>query len=179
MKISRLVKLALAFGCCFVLAPMVDANPGNGNSSHGKGNPAFGKAQGMNPQIGSGKSKTAHGGKRKRKAKSRKTETARRTRTKHGNSAFGHRQGDPSTRTTGSQNNAYGKATSAEAHAKHDGDKTTAPGNSAFGHQQGDAATRTTGSQNNSYEKKKSAEAHAKHDGDDDEANAPAPSPGQ
>jgi len=34
-----------------------------------------------------------------------------------GNSAFGHKQGDTATRTTGSQNNAYGKAQSAEAHA--------------------------------------------------------------
>jgi len=36
-----------------------------------------------------------------------------------GNSAFGHKQGDATTRTTGSQNNAYGKAQSAEAHASH------------------------------------------------------------
>jgi hypothetical protein len=35
-----------------------------------------------------------------------------------GNSAFGHKQGDATTRTTGSQNNAYGKEQSAEAHAK-------------------------------------------------------------
>jgi hypothetical protein len=35
----------------------------------------------------------------------------------NGNSAFGHKQGDATTRTTGSQNNAYGKAQSAEAHA--------------------------------------------------------------
>jgi hypothetical protein len=34
-----------------------------------------------------------------------------------GNSAFGHKQGDATTRTTGSQNNAYGKAQSTEAHA--------------------------------------------------------------
>src|SRR5438094_5421098 len=36
-----------------------------------------------------------------------------------GNSAFGHKQGDAATRTTGSQNNAYGKAQSADAHASH------------------------------------------------------------
>jgi WXXGXW repeat (2 copies) len=36
-----------------------------------------------------------------------------------GNSAFGHKQGNPATRTTGSQNNAYGKARSAEAHSLH------------------------------------------------------------
>ena len=35
-----------------------------------------------------------------------------------GNSAFGHKQGDATTRTTGSQNNAYGKAQSAEARTK-------------------------------------------------------------
>jgi hypothetical protein len=37
----------------------------------------------------------------------------------NGNSAFGHKQGDATTRTKGSQNNAYGKAQSAEAHASH------------------------------------------------------------
>src|SRR4029077_3502428 len=49
----------------------------------------------------------------------------------NGNSAFGHQQGDATTRTTGSQNNAHGKAQSANAnasHAKkaalHDGDAT-------------------------------------------------------
>ena len=36
-----------------------------------------------------------------------------------GNSAFGHKQGDAATRTTGSQNNAYGKAKSANAQASH------------------------------------------------------------
>jgi WXXGXW repeat (2 copies) len=35
-----------------------------------------------------------------------------------GNSAFGSKQGNVTTRTTGSQNNAYGKAQSAEAHTK-------------------------------------------------------------
>jgi WXXGXW repeat (2 copies) len=37
----------------------------------------------------------------------------------NGNSAFGHKQGDATTRTTGSQNNAHGKAQSADAHASH------------------------------------------------------------
>ena len=37
----------------------------------------------------------------------------------NGNSAFGHKQGDATTRTKGSQNNAYGKAQSTEAHASH------------------------------------------------------------
>jgi hypothetical protein len=34
----------------------------------------------------------------------------------NGNSAFGHKQGDAATRTKGSQNNAHGKAQSADAH---------------------------------------------------------------
>jgi hypothetical protein len=37
----------------------------------------------------------------------------------NGNSAFGHKQGDAATRTTGSQNNAHGKAESANANAAH------------------------------------------------------------
>ena len=37
----------------------------------------------------------------------------------NGNSAFGHKQGNATTRTTGSQNNAYGKAQSADAHGSH------------------------------------------------------------
>jgi len=37
----------------------------------------------------------------------------------NGNSAFGHKQNDATTRTKGSQNNAYGKAQSADAHASH------------------------------------------------------------
>ena len=37
----------------------------------------------------------------------------------NGNSAFGHGQGDATTRTKGSQNNAYGKAQSADAHDSH------------------------------------------------------------
>jgi WXXGXW repeat (2 copies) len=37
----------------------------------------------------------------------------------NGNSAFGHKQGDATTRTMGSQNNAHGKARSAEAHTSH------------------------------------------------------------
>jgi hypothetical protein len=195
MKISRSVKLALATGSCLVLAPIVNANPGNGNSSHGMGNSAFGRAQGMNPQIGSGNSSfgemTSQEAKRKRKAKSRQLETARHTRTKHGNSAFGHQQGDATTRTTGSQNNAFGQRTATQ-HRSHshatksstrgdtDVSTTTAPGNSAFGHQQGDATTRTTGSQNNAYGKAQSKAAQAKHNGDNDGATgASTPSPGE
>jgi hypothetical protein len=43
----------------------------------------------------------------------------------NGNSAFGHGQGDATTRTTGSQNNAYGKAQSADAHDSHRTAKAT------------------------------------------------------
>ena len=48
------------------------------------------------------------------KAKGKATDEAAK-----GNSAFGHKQGDATTRTMGSQNNAYGKAQSTEAHASH------------------------------------------------------------
>jgi hypothetical protein len=44
-----------------------------------------------------------------------------------GNSAFGHKQGDATTRTIGSQNNAYGKARSAEARISHATTKHTKP----------------------------------------------------
>lgn len=45
MKISRLVKLALATGCCLALAPIVNANPRHGSSSHGMGGRNAAKAQ--------------------------------------------------------------------------------------------------------------------------------------
>ena len=41
------------------------------------------------------------------------------TKVANGNSSFFHKQGDATTRTTGSQNNAYGKAQSANAHPSH------------------------------------------------------------
>jgi hypothetical protein len=44
----------------------------------------------------------------------------------NGNAAFGHKQGDAATRTTGSQNNAFGKAQSANAHGSHPGAKAKA-----------------------------------------------------
>jgi hypothetical protein len=49
----------------------------------------------------------------------------RATQEDNGNSAFGHGQGDATTRTTGSQNNAYGKAQSAGAHDSHRTAKAT------------------------------------------------------
>jgi hypothetical protein len=111
-------------------------------------------------------------------SKAGKTTKAKRTKlakneTTRGNSAFGHRQGDAATRTTGSQNNAFGKARSAAAKEKANDPRTetadsakvnaeqSAPGNSAFGHRQGDAATRTTGSQNNAYGQARAAEARS------------------
>ncbi len=53
----------------------------------------------------------------------------------NGNSAFGHKQGDATTRTKGSQNNAYGKAQSAEAHGSHPAAKG-ATGPHAIQHEQ-------------------------------------------
>jgi hypothetical protein len=50
----------------------------------------------------------------------------------NGNSAFGHKQGDATTRTTGSQNNVYGKATSANAQASHAAAKTARTEKSAI-----------------------------------------------
>lgn len=44
-----------------------------------------------------------------------------------GNSEFGHKQGDASTRTLGSQNNAYGKARSTEARESRELRRTTKP----------------------------------------------------
>jgi len=181
MKIDRVFRLIFATGCCLALAPIIEAKPGGGNSNHGMGNTAFRHAQKAN-----GNSRM------KQKAKFTHSAMTRRGLTNHGNSAFGHRQGNASTRTKGSQNNAYGQQNAAlhrsHSSASHsiNNDATdvsnptgTEPGNSAFGHRQGDASTRTTGSQNNAYGKSKSAAAHAKHDGEDDNPSAsPAPSPG-
>jgi hypothetical protein len=190
MRMVKSVKLALATGCCLALALVVNANPRHGNSGQ-MGNSTFGHSQGMNPQTGSGNSSfgrmTAEEAKQKQKAKSKKAAQRKKN---HGNSAFGHRQGDPTTRTTGSQNNAYGQQTAARhrsesgaARSKKSGDTdvspgtSTTPGNSAFGHRQGDPATRTTGSQNNAYGKAQSQAAQAKHG--DNATTTPAPSPGQ
>jgi len=49
----------------------------------------------------------------------------------NGNSAFGHKQGDAATRTTGSQNNAHGKAESADAHVSHVKKATLSHGHAA------------------------------------------------
>src|SRR5205809_1657567 len=52
----------------------------------------------------------------------------------NGNSAFGHKQGNATTRTTGAQNNAYGKARSADAHASHRAAKTARSDEAAAPH---------------------------------------------
>ncbi len=49
----------------------------------------------------------------------------------NGNSAFGHKQGNAVTRTTGSQNNAHGKAESANAHVSHAKKATLSDGHAA------------------------------------------------
>lgn len=49
----------------------------------------------------------------------------------NGNSTFGHRQGDATTRTKGSQNNAFGKAQSADAHGAHPAARKAAPAKQA------------------------------------------------
>src|SRR5205823_13990187 len=49
----------------------------------------------------------------------------------NGNSAFGHKQGNAVTRTTGSQNNAHGKAESANAHVSHAKKATLSDGQAA------------------------------------------------
>ena len=49
----------------------------------------------------------------------------------NGNSAFGHKQGDAASRTTGSQNNAHGKAESADAHVSHAKKATLSDGQAA------------------------------------------------
>ena len=49
----------------------------------------------------------------------------------NGNSPFGHKQGDVTTRTTGSQNNAHGKAASADANALHAKKATLSDGHPA------------------------------------------------
>jgi hypothetical protein len=197
MKIGRAFRLIFATGCCVALAPIIEAKPGGGNSGHGMGNSGFGHSQKSGPQTGPGNSSygrmTAQAAKEKTKRK-RKAQLVKSTKGDHGNSAFGHRQGDASTRTKGSQNNAFGQQNAALHRHSHSstalptnsGDAdvsvtpSTEPGNSAFGHRQGDATTRTTGSQNNAYGKLKSAAAHTKHDGGNDDASAsPAPSPGE
>jgi len=128
---------------------------------------------------------TAQKANTKRKGKANRSAMTGRDKTNHGNSAFGHRQGDARTRTRGSQNNAYGQQNVALPHSGPNNGAADAPdlmggerGNSAFGHRQGDPLTRTTGSQNNAYGKAQSAAAHAKHDRpNDDPSVVPSPSP--
>jgi hypothetical protein len=52
----------------------------------------------------------------------------------NGNAASGHKQGDATTRTTGSQNNAHGKTESANAHASHTAARANRTGHGAAPH---------------------------------------------
>jgi hypothetical protein len=136
MKVNVTRKIVIAAASSFALASyVIAAAPGGvghfGSQSMAAGNSSFGHSQAAsagNPQRGSGNSAfgrstaadarldsstntettTDTNGKSKH-AKSKKAKNA----TTRGNSAFGHRQGDATTRTRGSQNNAYGKAQSA------------------------------------------------------------------
>jgi hypothetical protein len=67
----------------------------------------------------------------------------------NGNSAFGHKQGDATTRTTGSQNNAYGKARSADAHGSHPAAKTARTDEAAAPHARHAAQTKLNSHANN------------------------------
>jgi hypothetical protein len=66
----------------------------------------------------------------------------------NGNSAFGHKQGN-ATRTTGSQNSAYGKARSADAHASHRAAKAARTDEAAAPHARHAAQTKPNSHANN------------------------------
>ncbi len=67
----------------------------------------------------------------------------------NGNSAFGHKQGNATTRTTGSQNNAYGKARSADAHASHPAAKAARTDEAVALHARNAAQTKPNSHANN------------------------------
>ncbi len=67
----------------------------------------------------------------------------------NGNSAFGHKQGNATTRTTGSQNNAYGKARSADAHGSHPAAKAARTDEAAASHARHAAQTKPNSHANN------------------------------
>ncbi|MEY2563260.1 MAG: hypothetical protein QOH88_1453 [Verrucomicrobiota bacterium] len=143
MTLNITHKFAIAAVCTFALGSYAIAaghgNGGGNSMSTGHGNSAFGMSQSStrgNPQTGSGNSafgKTTSDAARARSdrdedifddndsdlTKIKKVKKAKVHSTVHGNSAFGHRQGDALTRTRGSQNNAYGKTQSAKAKTKH------------------------------------------------------------
>jgi hypothetical protein len=187
-------KLAIIAACCVGIGSYSTAfaggnghgggggmGSGGGNfGSHGfgAGNSAFGRSQFGNPQMGSGNSFSGRTKAEKTRsrtiAKKAKKDASAKKHIARGNSGFGHRQGDPATRTKGSQNSAFGQArasgrTKAEKtrsrtiakKAKKDASakKHIARGNSAFGHRQGDPATRTKGSQNSAFGQARAAAA--------------------
>jgi hypothetical protein len=189
MKMNLVGKLAIIAGCCVPLGSYLTAAPG-GSGSHGgggqsssPGNSAFGHSQSGIPQTGSvnaqyGRATAAAAQStsstdkettddpdlhRKKSKKTKSKKTVKRD-TAPGNSAFGRKQGDADTRTTGRQNSRFGRATAKAAKERHNNPRPTAsassspaissngaPGNSDFGHKQGDAATRTTGEQNSQF----------------------------
>ena len=134
MKLDIRHTIAVAAASSLAIASYAIAAPHGGGNGMSPGNSSFGRSQGGNPVTGSTDSTfgrdtsdqarlnssrdsedttdTDHDNAKIKKAKHMKNHTAR------GNSAFGHRQGDAATRTTGSQNNAFGKARSASAKAK-------------------------------------------------------------
>jgi len=116
MKLNKSYTAALATACCVVLASYVTAGPGG---SHGGGHGQSTSQQAVsdssddNDNTDQNTDTTA-----KKTKKSKKSANTNSTGTTHGNSAFGHQQGDATTRTTGSQNNAYGQGKAADAKAK-------------------------------------------------------------
>jgi hypothetical protein len=67
----------------------------------------------------------------------------------NGNSAFGHKQGNATIRRTGSQNNAYGKARSADAHASHPAAKAARTDEAVALHARNAAQTKPNSHANN------------------------------
>jgi hypothetical protein len=181
MRRTTIPKWAVIIACVIGLSATALAKGGRGGGGGmgrggGFGNSGFGRTQMSQPKFGransgfgrkAAKANDRRNAKMTRKAK--KTNRGARSRgdTLRGNSAFGRKQGDPTTRTTGSQNSAFGQKRAAEARARNansitgNGSDQTGPGNSEFGHRQGDAETRTTGSQNSAFGQNRAAEAKA------------------
>ncbi len=113
MKLNKSYTVVLATACCLVLASYVTAGPGGGHGGgHGQSNSqhAVSNSSDDNDISDQDADTTAK--------KAKKSANANSNNTTHGNSAFGHQQGDATTRTTGSQNNAYGQGKAADAKAK-------------------------------------------------------------
>jgi hypothetical protein len=116
MKLNKSYTIALAAACCLVLASYVTAGPGGGHGGgHGQSTSqqAVANSSDDNDTTDQNTDTTA-----KKTRKSKRSANANSNSTTRGNSAFGHQQGDATTRTTGSQNNAYGQGKAADAKAK-------------------------------------------------------------